>query len=147
MTQKQGYFFEDLSEGMTDSYSRTITEDDIQNFGDVSGDFNAVHFDEDYAKTTMFKGRIAHGMLSAAYISTAIGTKLPGPGSIYVSQTMRFKAPVRIGDTVEARVTLTKLIPQKKFAEFTTQCFVGDKMVLDGEATIMVPSKLVPSKS
>lgn len=140
MTQ-QGYFFEDLKEGMTDSYSRTITEADIKNFGDVSGDFNAVHFDEDYAKTTLFKGRIAHGMLSAAYISTAIGTKLPGPGSIYVNQTLRFKAPVRIGDTVEARVTLTKLIPQKKFAEFTTHCFVGDKIVLEGEATIMVPSK------
>lgn len=140
MTQ-QGYFFEDLKEGMTDSYSRTITEADIKNFGDVSGDFNAVHFDEDYAKTTLFKGRIAHGMLSAAYISTAIGTKLPGPGSIYVNQTLRFKAPVRIGDTVEAKVTLTKLIPQKKFAEFTTQCFVGDKIVLEGEATIMVPSK------
>lgn len=141
MTARQGYFFEDLKEGMIDSYSRQITEQDIQHFGEVSGDFNAVHFDEDYAKTTMFKGRIAHGMLSAAYISTAIGTKLPGPGSVYVSQSLRFKAPVRIGDLVEARVTLTKLISEKKFAEFKTQCFVGDKLVLDGEATIMVPSK------
>jgi 3-hydroxybutyryl-CoA dehydratase len=136
-----GFYFEELSLGQTAVFGKTVTEADIAAFAGVSGDTNPVHLNEEYAKGTMFKGRIAHGMLSAAFISTVFGTKLPGPGCIYVSQSLKFKAPVKIGDTVMARVEITALAPEKKFATFKTQCLVGDKVVLDGEATLMVPSK------
>ncbi|MCR6630027.1 MAG: MaoC family dehydratase [Magnetospirillum sp.] len=136
-----GYTFEELSVGQSAVFGKTVTEADIAAFAGVSGDTNPVHLNEEYAKNTMFKGRIAHGMLSAAFISTVFGTKLPGPGCIYVSQLLKFKAPVKIGDTVLARVEITALVPEKKFATFKTTCSVGDKVVLDGEATLMVPSK------
>ncbi|MGE5477667.1 MAG: MaoC family dehydratase [Bacteroidales bacterium] len=136
-----GYYFEELSMGQSAVFGKTVTEADIAAFAGVSGDTNPVHLNEEYAKGTMFKGRIAHGMLSAAFISTVFGTKLPGPGCIYVSQLLKFKAPVKIGDTVTARVEVTALNPDKKFATFKTTCSVGDKVVLDGEATLMVPSK------
>ncbi len=136
-----GYYFEELSMGQSAVFGKTVTEADIAAFAGVSGDTNPVHLNEEYAKNTMFKGRIAHGMLSAAFISTVFGTKLPGPGCIYVSQSLKFKAPVKIGDTVMARVEVTALNPDKKFATFKTTCSVGDKVVLDGEATLMVPTK------
>ncbi len=136
-----GYYFEELSVGQSAVFGKTVTEADIAAFAGVSGDTNPVHLNEEYAKNTMFKGRIAHGMLSAAFISTVFGTKLPGPGCIYVSQLLKFKAPVKIGDTVMARVEVTALVPEKKFATFKTTCSVGDKVVLDGEATLMVPTK------
>lgn len=136
-----GYYFEELSLGQAAVFGKTVTEADIAAFAGVSGDTNPVHLNEEYAKGTMFKGRIAHGMLSAAFISTVFGTKLPGPGCIYVSQLLKFKAPVKIGDTVMARVEVTALNPEKKFATFKTTCTVGDKVVLDGEATLMVPTK------
>jgi 3-hydroxybutyryl-CoA dehydratase len=136
-----GYYFEELSVGQSAVFGKTVTEADIAAFAGVSGDTNPVHLNEEYAKNTMFKGRIAHGMLSAAFISTVFGTKLPGPGCIYVSQLLKFKAPVKIGDTVMARVEVTALVPEKKFATFKTTCTVGDKVVLDGEATLMVPTK------
>jgi 3-hydroxybutyryl-CoA dehydratase len=136
-----GLYFEDLAVGQTASFAKTVTEADIVGFAGISGDFNPVHINEDFAKGTLFKGRIAHGMLSAAFISTVFGTKLPGPGCIYVSQLLKFKAPVRIGDTVEARVEVTALVPEKKFATFKTTASVAGKVVLDGEATLMVPSK------
>ena len=136
-----GYYFEELSMGQSAVFGKTVTEADIAAFAGVSGDTNPVHLNEEYAKNTMFRGRIAHGMLSAAFISTVFGTKLPGPGCIYVSQSLKFKAPVKIGDTVMARVEVTALNPDKKFATFKTTCSVGDKVVLDGEATLMVPTK------
>ena len=136
-----GYFFEDLEIGMSDIYAKTITDTDIVLFAGISGDTNPVHLNHEFASETMFEGRIAHGMLSAAFISTVIGTKLPGPGCIYVGQSLKFKAPVRVNDTVTARVTITKLIPEKRFIEMDTVCTVGGKPVLTGEATIMVPSK------
>jgi 3-hydroxybutyryl-CoA dehydratase len=136
-----GYYFEELSVGQVGVFAKTVTEADIVAFAGVSGDFNPVHINEEFAKDTVFKGRIAHGMLSAAFISTVFGTRLPGPGCIYVSQSLKFKAPVRIGDTVTAKVELTALVPEKKFATFRTTCSVGGKMVMDGEATLMVPSK------
>lgn len=136
-----GYYFEELSVGQAAVFGKTVTEADIAAFAGVSGDTNPVHLNEEYAKGTMFKGRIAHGMLSAAFISTVFGTKLPGPGCIYVSQLLKFKAPVKIGDTVMARVEVTALNADKKFATFKTTCSVGDKVVLDGEATLMVPTK------
>ena len=141
INELNGYYFEDLKEGMTQIYGRTITDADIVMFAGISGDINPVHLNHEFAKTTMFEGRIAHGMLSASYISTVIGTRLPGPGCIYVNQTLRFKGPVKAGDTVTARVTVKKLIPEKKFVELQTTCMVNEKVVIDGEATVMVPGR------
>src|SRR5690606_3751037 len=101
--------FEDHELDMGASVSRTVTEADILMFAGVSGDTNPVHLDQEFAASTMFGGRIAHGMLSAGLISAVFGTRLPGPGSIYLSQTLKFKAPVKIGDTVVARVTVKEL--------------------------------------
>jgi len=129
-----------LSPGMTAELSHTVTEADIQGFARVTGDTNPVHMDEAYAQASMFKGRIAHGMLSAGFISAVLGTKLPGPGAIYMSQTMFFKAPVRIGDTVVTRVTVKEVIADKKRVRLDTVCLVNDKPVLDGEALLMVPA-------
>lgn len=133
-----GLYFEDLSIGQTASFAKTVTEADIVAFAGLSGDFNPVHINEEFAQTTPFKGRIAHGMLSAAFISTVFGTRLPGPGSIYVAQSLKFKAPVRIGDTVTAHVELIALVPERKFATFKTTASVAGKVVLEGEATLRV---------
>ena len=134
-------FFEDLEVGMDATYSRTVTMDDIEAFAEVSGDSNPLHLDETYAKGTFFKGRIAHGMLSAAYISKVLGTQLPGTGAIYLSQLLKFKAPVRPGDTVDTRVEITALDERRKRVTFACQCKVGDQVVVDGEAQLMVPSR------
>lgn len=140
-TIMQGYFFEDLTIGQTDAFSKTVSTEDIQGFAEVSGDRNPVHLDADYAATTPFKGCIAHGILTASFISTVIGTQMPGPGCIYVSQNLKFKAPVRPGDEVKAICTVTGLNEKRKFASIQTQCFVGETLVVDGEATVMVPSR------
>ena len=137
----KGYVFEDLSVGMEASYQRAVTEADIIGFAEITGDKNPVHLDAAYAAGTMFKERIAHGMLSAGYISAVFGTRLPGPGAIYVSQTLNFRAPVRIGDEVVAKVTLTELIPEKRRAIFACDCSVKGKTVLAGEAVLMVPAR------
>ncbi|PKU22037.1 MaoC family dehydratase [Telmatospirillum siberiense] len=136
-----GYFFEDLAVGQTAIFGKTITEADIVLFAGISGDTNPVHLNEEYASQTMFKGRIAHGMLSAGLISTVFGTKLPGPGCIYISQNLKFKAPVKIGDTAIAKVELIELLPEKKRASFKTTVSVGSTIVIDGDATLMVPSR------
>jgi 3-hydroxybutyryl-CoA dehydratase len=141
MDELMGYYFEDLKVGMTAIFSKTVTDADICIFAGVSGDTNPVHLNDEFAKSTMFKSRIAHGMFGASLISAVLGTKLPGPGCIYVSQSLRFKAPVRVGDTLVARATVKNLLPQKKFVEFDTVCTVGEKAVMDGEAILMVPSK------
>lgn len=140
-SQDYGYNFEDLKVGMSASVARTVTEADILMFAGVSGDTNPVHVDAEFAAASMFGGRIAHGMLSAGYISTVFGTKLPGPGCIYLSQTLKFKAPVKIGDTVVAKVTVKELNTEKRRANFETVCMVGDKIVLDGQADILVPAR------
>lgn len=134
-------YFEDLSIGQSAEYAKTITEADVLLFVAVSGDDNPVHINAEYAETTMFKGRIAHGMLSAGFISTVLGTRLPGPGTIYLGQNLKFKAPVRIGDTVTAKVTVTALDPAKKHVTLSTVCTVKGKVVIDGEAVVMAPSK------
>jgi 3-hydroxybutyryl-CoA dehydratase len=136
-----GLNFEDLFVGRTASASRTISEADILLFAGVSGDTNPVHLDEEFAASTMFGGRIAHGMLSAGLISAVFGTRLPGPGCIYLAQSLKFKAPVKIGDTVVARVTVKELKTEKRRAIFSTVCSVGDQVVLDGEAEILVPAR------
>ena len=135
------YTIDQLKPGMSESFSKTVTEEDIQAFGKVSGDMNPVHFDEDYAKTTIFKGRIAHGVLSLSYLSTVLGMKMPGPGTIFLSQSSRFKAPVRIGDTVTATVMVREVIPEKRRVVFDCRCTVGDTVIMDGEALVMPPSK------
>jgi 3-hydroxybutyryl-CoA dehydratase len=138
LTDLHGYYLEDMEVGMTDSYAKTITEADIVLFQAVSGDTNPVHLNEEFARQTMFKGRIAHGMLSASLISTVFGTRLPGPGAIYVSQSLRFVAPVKAGDTVSAHVTVTKVDQEKGRVHFDTHCAVGGKVVLDGQAELLV---------
>ena len=141
MNEGTGYFIEDLKVGMTGSFAKTVTEADIVLFAGVSGDTNPIHLNEEYAAATPFKGRIAHGMLSAGLISSVLGTKLPGPGAVYVSQSLRFKAPVRIGDTVVARVEVMELVAERKRVNLKTECFVAGKLVIEGEATLMVPSR------
>ena len=141
MISMQGYFLEDLQVGQSETYSRTVTAEDVQKFGEVSGDMNPLHFDEAYAKTTLFRGRIAHGMLSASYISAVLGTKLPGPGSIFMTATIRFRAPVRIGDTVDTLVKVREIVTEKKRVIFDCECRVKDAVVIEAEALIMVPSK------
>ena len=133
--------FEDLELGMSASVSRTVSEADILMFAGVSGDTNPVHLDQEFAASTMFGGRIAHGMLSAGLISPVFGTRLPGPGSIYLSQTLKFKAPVKIGDTVVARVTVKELKTEKRRAVFSTVCSVGSTVVLEGEAELLIPAR------
>ncbi len=139
--RETGYFLEDLAVGMSASFSKTLTDADIVMFSGVSGDTNPVHLDEEYAKDTIVEGRISHGMLSAGFISAVLGTKLPGPGAIYVSQDLRFKAPVRPGDTVTARVTVVEIIREKRRVVMQTQCTVGTTLVIDGTATVMVPTR------
>ena len=136
-----GYFIEDLEVGQSAEYSREVTEDLIVKFADVSGDDNPVHLDADYAATTQFGERIAHGMLSAGFISTVIGTRLPGPGAIYMSQNMQFRAPVKIGDVVKAVGTVTEIDTRRRRATIETICSVGETVVVKGEALVMVPSK------
>lgn len=136
-----GYYLEDLKVGMTAAFGKTVTEADIMAFAGVSGDTNPVHLHEEFAAKTLFKGRVAHGMLSASFISTILGTKLPGPGCIYVSQNIQFKAPVKAGDTVTARATITDIIPEKRRVVLKTTCSIGDKVVIDGEAVALVPNR------
>jgi 3-hydroxybutyryl-CoA dehydratase len=138
-TAAKGVFFEDLSVGQEASLSKSVSEADIVAFAEISGDKNPVHIDAQYAAGTMFKERIAHGMLLAAYISAVFGMKLPGPGAIYISQTLNFKAPVKIGDTVVTTVKVIELIAEKKRARFETVCSVNGKAVVQGEAVLMVP--------
>lgn len=143
MTTKPGktHYFEDLKVGQEASKSHTVTEADLVAFANVSGDHNPVHIDAAYAAKTMFKERIAHGMLSAGYISAVFGMQLPGPGAIYMSQSLSFKAPVKIGDTVVTTVKVAELMPEKKRARFECVCAVNGKPVLTGEALLMVPAK------
>lgn len=141
MLKRTGYAYSDLSVGMSEEYIRTITHEDIVSFAEISGDNNPMHLDDDFAAGTFFKSRIAHGMLTASLISTIIGTLLPGPGCIYLGQNLKFLRPVRIGDTVIARVVIEALMPKKKRATLRTTCAVNDKLVLDGEALILVPER------
>jgi 3-hydroxybutyryl-CoA dehydratase len=138
MSAKHGYYLEDITAGMEATFSKTVNEADIVQFAEISGDDNPVHLDEDFAVKTIFKGRIAHGMLSAAFISTVLGTRLPGPGCIYLHQNLKFRAPVRIGDEVEAKVVVTEVNSEKRRVFFDTSCRVGDTVVLAGDASMMV---------
>lgn len=138
MREKHGYYLEDLIVGMTAIFAKTVTDADIVMFAGISGDTNPVHLDASFAVQTMFGDRIAHGMLSASFVSTVFGTKLPGPGCIYMSQNLRFKAAVKTGDTVTARVTVREINDKKARVVFDTVCSVDDKVVIDGDAMLMV---------
>ena len=141
MNPQNGYDVEDLTVGMSAEIGKTITEADIVLFAGVSTDVNAVHLNEEYGKTTMFGGRIAHGMLSASLLSAVLGNRLPGPGTIYLAQSLRFRAPVRAGETVTAKVTIKEVLVDKSRVVLDTICSVGDKVVIDGEATMMATSR------
>ncbi len=141
MSDLMGYYFEDLEEGMSATFGKTITDADICIFAGVSGDTNPVHLNDEFAAGTMFKTRIAHGMFGAALISAVLGTKLPGPGCIYVNQTLKFKAPVRVGDTLVAKATVKSKAADKGFVTMETVCTVAGKTVIDGEAMLMVPKR------
>jgi 3-hydroxybutyryl-CoA dehydratase len=136
-----GLFLEDLKVGMSAMYGKTVTDADIKAFAGVSGDTNPVHLHDGFARSTKFEQRVAHGMLSASFISAVIGTKLPGPGSIYVSQSLSFEAPVSIGDTVTAVVTVTDINDERRRVTLKTQCLRGDDVVVDGEALVSVPRR------
>ena len=136
-----GLCLEDLSLGQSAEISHAVTDADIRAFAAVSGDNNPVHLDEAYAAATPFKTRIAHGMLSAGYISAVLGTRLPGPGAIYISQTMNFKRPVRIGDEVITRATVAAIDAERARVTLTTVCEVAGKAVVEGEAVVMVPRR------
>ncbi len=137
----QGLTLEEIKIGASAERMHTVTEADIQAFADVSGDHNPVHLDAAYAETTMFKGRIAHGMLSAAFISATIAGDLPGPGAVYISQSLSFRRPVRIGDTVTTRVTIAAVDTDKARVTLKTECVVETRTVIEGEAVVMVPRK------
>lgn len=138
---RKTYYFEDLELGMEASYQKVVAEEDINSFAEVTGDKNPVHLDASYAANTLFKERIAHGMLTASYISAVFGMKLPGPGVIYVSQTLNFRAPVKIGQAVMAKVRVVELFPAKRRARFECVCTADGKTVLEGEAMLMVPAR------
>ncbi|MCB1353620.1 MAG: MaoC family dehydratase [Rhodobacteraceae bacterium] len=141
MNELNGYDIEDLEVGMSARFSKTITEADIILFAGASGDNNAIHINENFAKTTPFGGRIAHGFLTASTISAAIANRLPGPGTIYVSQQMRFVGPVRPGDTVDAVVTVKELVLDRCRAVLETVCSVGNSVVVEGEAVVKTTSR------
>ena len=134
-------YFEDLSVGMTERLSKTVASSDVVGFAEVTGDRNPIHLSEHFAAKTPFGTRIAHGLYTASLISAVLGTRLPGPGAVYISQTLNFRAPVRIGDTVEVVVTVAELIPEKQRARLSCTCSVGDDVVLDGEALVKVPAQ------
>jgi 3-hydroxybutyryl-CoA dehydratase len=141
MDELHGYYLEDLSVGMSDVFAKTVSEADIVLFAGVSGDTNPVHINQLFAEATPFKGRIAHGMLSASFISTVLGTRLPGPGAVYISQNLRFRAPVKAGDTVVARATVKEIHAERRRVVLTTVCTVGEVVVIEGEAVTMVDNR------
>lgn len=137
----KGLYFDDIDVGMSEQFSKIISDDDIVQFADVSGDVNPLHLDETYAKGTVFKQRIAHGMLTASFLSTIFGTKLPGPGCIYVSQSLNFRRPVKIGDEVIAQAHVKEVLSDQSRVIMECSCTVNGKTVLDGEAVLMVPQR------
>lgn len=135
----QVHAFEDLAIGQSESLMRTVMERDVSLFAELSGDANPIHLCDRYAASTKFGQRIAHGMLTASLVSALLGTKLPGPGAVYLSQTLTFLAPVKIGDVVTARVEVVELVPERRRARLFCDCVVDGKAVLEGEAWVALP--------
>lgn len=141
MTEFTGFKYEDLEIGQAHETVHEITADDIQRFAEVSGDFNPLHMSDEYAATTMFEKRIAHGALTASYISGILGNNLPGPGAVFVGLNMRFRRPVYIGDTVTARATVAEKIDRGNRVVLKIECIVDGKRVITGEAEVVAPSR------
>jgi 3-hydroxybutyryl-CoA dehydratase len=141
MTEFTGFKYEDLEIGQAHETVHEITADDIQRFAEVSGDFNPLHMSDEYAATTMFEKRIAHGALTASYISGILGNNLPGPGAVFVGLNMRFRRPVYIGDTVTARATIAEKIDRGNRVILKIECIVDGKRVITGEAEVVAPSR------
>lgn len=141
MQELHGYYIEDLTVGMSASYAKTVTEADVILFAGISGDNNPMHINEEFASQTQFKSRIVHGMFMAGLISCVLGTRLPGPGAIYVDQQLKFRAPVRIGDTVTALATIKDINLERRRVVLETVCTVKDTVVVKGEATLMVSAR------
>lgn len=141
MLELRTLFFEDLSVGMRESVTKTVSSSDVVGFAEVSGDRNPIHLSEHFAAKTPFRTRIAHGLYTASLISAVLGTRLPGPGAIYLSQTLNFKAPVKIGDEVLVTVEVMELIEKGNRARLSCICSVGETVVLEGEAMVKVPTR------
>ncbi|GAA0778846.1 MaoC family dehydratase [Roseibium denhamense] len=141
MLELQTLYFEDLKVGMSEVLTKHVSSSDVVGFAEVSGDRNPIHLSEHFAARTPFKTRIAHGLYTASLISAVLGTRLPGPGAIYLSQTLNFKAPVKIGDDVIVRVTVEELMERGKRARLSCACEVDGTIVLDGEALVKVPGR------
>jgi 3-hydroxybutyryl-CoA dehydratase len=134
-------FFEDLTLGMKEVLRKTFDDTDVAEFARLSGDDNPIHLDADYAARTRFGGRIVHGLLTASLFSTLLGTRLPGPGAIYLSQTLDFRAPVRFGDPIDVSVEVVELTAKGRRARLACVARVGETVVLDGEAVVVVPPR------
>jgi 3-hydroxybutyryl-CoA dehydratase len=141
LPETQSLYFEDVQVGMRETYRKHVKSSDVVGFAEISGDRNPIHLSEHFAAKTPFQGRIAHGLYTASLISAVIGTRLPGPGAIYISQTLRFLAPVRIGDDVDATVEIVELIEKGRRAKLKCECRVGETLVLEGEAEVKIPSR------
>jgi len=137
----KSYYFEDLSVGMSESLMKTVMSDDVVGFATLSGDHNPIHLSDHFAKKTRFGERIAHGLYTASLISAVLGMRLPGPGAVYLSQTLNFKGPVKIGDVVTIHVEVVELVLEGRRCKLHCECVVDGKVVLDGEAVVMVPGR------
>jgi 3-hydroxybutyryl-CoA dehydratase len=135
------HYFEDLSVGMRETLMKTVMNEDVIGFADLSGDHNPIHLSEHFARKTRFGERIAHGLYTASLISAVLGMYLPGPGAVYLSQTLNFRGPVRIGDVVTISVEVTELVPEGRRVLLRCECLVDNKVVLDGEARVSVPTR------
>ena len=135
------HYFEDLTVGQRETLMKTVMDDDVIAFADLSGDRNLVHLSDHFARKTRFGERIVHGLYTASLISTVIGMYLPGPGAVYMSQTLNFKGPVKIGDVINVVVEVVELTEKGRRVRLHCECLVDGKVVLDGEALVMAPSK------
>src|ERR1041384_7117887 len=147
MLELRTLYFEDLAVGMSEGLSKPVASPDVVGFAQLTGDRNPIHLSEHFAARTCFGKRIAHGLYTASLISAVLGTRLPGPGAIYISQTLNFRAPVKLGDTVVVTVTVSELMPEKSRARLACPCAVGGEVVLDGEALVKVPSAAKSKRS
>ena len=136
--------FDDLAIGMRETFLKTVQNEDVVGFAELSGDRNPIHLSEHFARKTRFGGRIVHGLYTASLISAVIGTRLPGPGAVYISQTLNFRGPVKIGDVVEISVEVVELTPAGRRVRLRCECAVEGKIVLDGEGILSVPAASKP---
>jgi 3-hydroxybutyryl-CoA dehydratase len=140
MLEFRTMYFDDLAVGMRETFLKTVKNEDVVGFAELSGDRNPIHLSEHFARKTRFGGRIVHGLYTASLISAVIGTRLPGPGAVYISQSLNFRGPVKIGDVVEIAVEVVELTEKGRRVRLKCECRVEDKIVLDGEGILSVPA-------